>query len=125
MHAGDQVTGWGRLVRNAQGTWFDPPVAVPLIMIDPQPVRQPSSCAVRVTGADFSRVADRYELDRDVEGWATVTGVWTGSELRIEDQSRRRSTAGPELARWQTPPCPPPSGGWPSASRCVTTPRPR
>jgi hypothetical protein len=112
MRPGDQVTGWGRLVRNAQGTWFDPPVPVPLVMIIPPPVREPSSDAVPVTGADFSAVADHYELGRDVEGWATVTGVWTGSELRIERQSRRRPAVDPG-PRWDTPPCPVPPGGWP------------
>lgn len=112
VRAGDQVTGWGRLVRNARGTWFDPPVPVPLVMIHPPPVTEPSLGAVAVTGADFAAVADPYELGRDVEGWATVTGVWTGTELRIERQSRRR----PEVdrgPRWDTPPCPPPAGGWP------------
>jgi hypothetical protein len=112
VRPGDQVTGWGRLVRNAQGTWFDPPVPVALIMIHPRPVAKPSPGAVPVTGADFAAAADRYELSGDVEGWATVTGVWTGAELRIERQSRRQPEAdrGP---RWDTPPCPPPAGGWP------------
>jgi len=112
VRAGDQVTGWGRLVSNAQGTWFDPPVPVPLVMIIPPPVRAPSAGGVPVTGADFAAVSDRYELGRDVEGWATVTGIWTGSELRIQRQSPRRPEADPG-PRWDTPPCPVPPGGWP------------
>jgi hypothetical protein len=112
VRPGDRVTGWGRLVRNAQGTWFDPPVPVPLIMIHPRSVAKPSPGAVPVTGADFAAAADRYELSGDVEGWATVTGVWTGTELRIERQSRGRPGAD-RWPRWDTPPCPPPSGGWP------------
>jgi hypothetical protein len=112
VRAGDQVTGWGRLVRNAQGSWFDPPVPVPLVMITPRPVRKPSPGAVPVIGADFSAVADRHELNGDLEGWATVTGLWTGSELRIEAQSSGRPEPGPG-PRWDTPPCPAPPGGWP------------
>ena len=109
--SGDRVSAWGRLVRTAHGTWLDPPVAVAPVLIHPRPVNPPSRAAVAVSGADFSRVEQRYELDGDIEGWATVGGLWTGSELRIDRHSRRRPEPDPRPA-WDTPPCPPPPGGW-------------
>jgi hypothetical protein len=71
LRSGDRVSAWGRLVRTAHGTWLDPPVAVAAILIHPRPVRPPFQGAVAVSGADFTRVAQRYELDGDIEGWAT------------------------------------------------------
>lgn len=111
LQSGDRVSAWGRLVRTAHGTWLDPPVAVAAVLIHPRPVLPPSRAAVVVSGADFSRVDQRYELDGDIEGWATVGGVWTGSELRIDRHSRRQPEPDPGPA-WDTPPCPPPAGGW-------------
>jgi hypothetical protein len=78
-----------------------------------QPLNRPRSEAVPVTGADFDAVADRYELDGEVEGWATVTGTWSGHLLRIDQQTVSRPWAPPGPAKWQVPPCPPPPGGWP------------
>lgn len=63
----------------------------------------------RVSGAGFTGVAQCHELDGDIEGWATVTGVWTGSELWTDGQSRQRPEPDRSSA-WVTPPCPP--GGW-------------
>ena len=112
LRPGDRAEAWGRLVRTAHGTWLDPPLAVSLVLIHPRPVSPPSRLAVPVSGADFTRVAQRYELDGDLEGWATVDGVWTGSELRVDRHSSRRPE--PDLRpAWDTPPCRPPPGGWP------------
>jgi hypothetical protein len=112
LRPGDRVGAWGRLVRTAHGTWFDPPLPVSLVLVDPRPVNPPSRFAVPVSGADFTRVAQRYELDGDLEGWAMVDGVWTGSELSIDRHSRRQPEPDPAPA-WHNPPCPPPTGGWP------------
>jgi len=72
--------------------------------------------AVRVAGADFGAVMGRFERDGAVEGWATVTGTWSGGQFRAgrQDPSAPRPAA---RARWVTPPCPPPGGGWPAAGR--------
>lgn len=113
LRAGHRVRAWGRLVRDEQGDWFDPPHGEPLVLIDPRPVSRPFSGAVPVTGADFGAVTRRYERDGGVEGWATVTGTWTGGLIRIERQSRRRPPQAP-AARRQVPPCPPPPDGWPT-----------
>jgi hypothetical protein len=70
--------------------------------------------AVRVTGADFDAVQDRFEQDGAVEGLATVTGVWSGEQLQVERQTRPKPSPWPvAVPRWATPPCPPPPGGWP------------
>jgi hypothetical protein len=72
--------------------------------------------AVRVAGADFGAVAARFEKDGLVEGWATVTGTWSGEQLRAERQDVPvRAPAA--RARWVTRPCPPPEGGWPATER--------
>ena len=71
--------------------------------------------AVRVAGADLDAVAGRFEKDRAVEGWATVTGTWSGEQLRVERQDA--PVAGPALARWVTPPCPLLECGWPAVER--------
>lgn len=110
---GDQVRAWGRLVTDGRETWFEPPLPVPLMMIHPPPLNRPRSEAVPVAGANFDAVADRYELDGEVEGWATVTGTWTGHLLRVEQQTASRPSVPDGSPKWQVPPCPPPPGGWP------------
>jgi hypothetical protein len=112
LRPGDRAGAWGRLVRTAQGTWFEPPLAVTPVLVHHRPVSPPSRLAVPVCGADFTLVAQRYELDGDLEGWAAIDGIWTGSELRAGRHSRRRPEPDPTPA-WRTPPCPPPPGGWP------------
>jgi hypothetical protein len=83
LRAGDPVRAFGRLVRNADGDWFEGPVSVPLIMT---PVVRAPTHAVPLIGASFAGLADRYEYDGVVEGTAIVTGTWTGSALRVEHQ---------------------------------------
>lgn len=112
LRNGDGTTAWGRLVRNEQGDWFEPPLAVPAIRIGDHGVRPVWSGAVRVAAADFDDLHERIQRDGTVQGWATVTGTWSGDHLRVE----RQVPQGRELVRlpdWTVPPCPPPSGGWP------------
>jgi hypothetical protein len=116
VREGDRATATGRLVRDDLGDWFEP--ALP--MAEPggleRRVRPVWKGAVRVAGAYFDAVAGRFERDGSVEGWATVTGTWSGEQLRVE----RQDAPVPGLAaqaRWVTPPCPPPEGGWPATER--------
>jgi hypothetical protein len=112
LRDGDGATAWGRLVRTEQGDWFEPPLAVPVIHIGDRAVRPVWSGAVRVAGADFDALHGRIQRDGVVQGWATVTGIWSGDHLRIE----RQTPQGREPVRlpaWTVPPCPPPRGGWP------------
>lgn len=47
-----------------------------------------------------------------VEGWTTLTATWHHGELHVQAQE---PTPPPEAeaARWTSPPCRPPGGGWP------------
>ena len=115
VHEGDRATATGRLVRNDRGDWFEP-----VLMIAEQGglerrIRRVWKGAVRVAGADLDAVAGRFEKDRAVEGWATVTGTWSGEQLRVERQDA--PVAVPALARWVTPPCPLLECGWPAVER--------
>jgi hypothetical protein len=83
LHPGETVSAWGRLVRNAEGDWFEGPVPVPLVLAPW--VRRPM-CAVPVLRASFVDIAERHEYHGDVEGFATVTGTWTGSEIWVRHQ---------------------------------------
>jgi hypothetical protein len=113
---GDRVAASGRLVRNDRGDWLEPslPVAEPGGL--ERRVRPVWRGAVRVAGADFDALANRFERDGAVEGWAMVTGVWSGEQLQVDRQSPPKP--GPAwVLPWVTPPCPPPAGGWPRVTR--------
>lgn len=47
-----------------------------------------------------------------MEGWATLTGIWSGNQLRAEHQTPAGHPP-VQLPAWDKPPCPPPEGGWP------------
>jgi hypothetical protein len=83
LRAGDPVRAFGRLVRNADGDWFEGPIPVLLIMT--ASIRAPRH-AVPLSGANFAELADRHEHNGAVEGTAIVTGTWTGSALQVEHQ---------------------------------------
>ena len=114
VREGDRAVATGHLVRNDLGDWFQPalPIAEPGGL--ERRLRAVWEGAIRVAGADFDAVAGRFEKDGSVEGWATITGTWSGEQLRVERQDAPvpKPTA---HARWVTPPCPPPEGGWPTA----------
>jgi hypothetical protein len=84
LRTGDPVRAFGRLVRNADGDWFEGPVPVPLIMT--RRIRAPV-CAVPLIGASFAGLAGRAEYDGVIEGTAIVTGTWTGNALRVDHQA--------------------------------------
>jgi hypothetical protein len=113
IRGGDGVTASGRVVRNETGDWFEPPVAVALPGGLPRSVRTVWRGSIRIVGANFDdELSDRFECDGAVEGYATLTGIWTASHLRVEHQALpvHRHHKNP---RWKMPPCPPPQGGWP------------
>ncbi len=116
VREGDRAAATGRLVRDGRGDWFEPafPVAGPA---GPERrVRAACQGAVRVAGADFDALAGRFEKSGAVEGWATITGTWSGEQLGVQRQGA--PVAEPAAhARWVTPPCPPPESGWPSVER--------
>lgn len=110
---GDRVTASGRLIRNRDGDWFEPALPETLIAFAERPVAAPWRGAVRIVGGNFDDLVDRYEHDGAVEGYATVTGVWAPGQLRAIHQTTSEDAADRD-PRWETPPCPPPPGGWPS-----------
>ncbi|HEY0806748.1 MAG TPA: hypothetical protein VGD84_16870 [Pseudonocardiaceae bacterium] len=68
LRPGDRAGARGGLVRTAHGTWFDPPLPVPLILVHPRP---PSAAAGPRAGLAYPavpaaawRLAARHELRR-------------------------------------------------------------
>jgi len=112
LRDGDRVTATGLLIRNDQGDWLQPHMFVAAPGGGERRVGSVWRGAVRITGADFAALANRVEQDGAVQGSATVTGVWSGDQLRVDQQ-----TPPPPRAAWLHPwvisPCPPPPGGWP------------
>jgi hypothetical protein len=106
---GDQIRGWGQLVRTPDGDWFDPPQMDGLARQQPP---HPSRYAVPADGADFAALAHRYEDHGAVEGFATVYGTWLGDRIQISRQTDEWPVA-VISPRWDHPPCPPPNEGWP------------
>jgi hypothetical protein len=109
---GDRVAASGRLVQTRHGDWFEPALPRTLIAGVERRVAAPWRGAVRITGANFDDLLNRFEHDGAVEGYATVTGIWSDDQLRAMCQAPSESTPH-RCARWDTPPCPPPAGGWP------------
>jgi hypothetical protein len=112
VREGDRVTASGRLLREETGDWFEPPMPVALPGGVPRSVRAAWHGAVRIAGADFGELSDRFERDGAVEGFATLTGIWLATHLRVEAQALPEHQPH-ESPRWQMPPCPAPEGGWP------------
>jgi len=116
LSEGDRVVASGRLVRNQDGDWFEPPPEwVALSGVRPT-VRPPWRGSVRVTGADFDALAHRFEHAGEIEGMVALHGVWSGESVHVEHQgppvSKRRV-----FESWVTPPCSAPRGGWPEVVR--------
>src|SRR5262249_54148807 len=76
VRQGDHVTASGRLVRNETGDWFEPLMPVALPGGVPRRVRAAWRGAVRIVGANFDELSDRFDRDQAVEGCATLTGIW-------------------------------------------------
>jgi hypothetical protein len=117
LRDGDCVEAWGRLVRTRKGDFFDPP-GMPRPAILTARVWAPTGFGLRAIGADFDAVEGRKEYEGDVEGTATLTGHWIGGDLHVEAQTPQRlGERRRECPAWDTPPCPPPAGGWPHSKR--------
>ncbi|MGD0701155.1 MAG: hypothetical protein ABSA02_14865 [Trebonia sp.] len=111
VHDGGLVTASGRLVRDRAGDWLEPRAMVAAVG-GPRVIRPPGPAAVRVAGADFGDLAGRFENAGAVEGFATLTGLWSAGQLLVQEQTA--STPGEaRVPRWVTPPGLPPAGGWP------------
>jgi hypothetical protein len=101
LRTGDPVRAFGRLVRNADGDWFEGPVPIPLVMT--AMIRAPMH-AVPLSGANFAELAHCHEHNGVIEGTAIVTGTWTGSALRVEHQGpATRPGAGTQVLQVRPP----------------------
>ncbi len=112
VREGDRVTASGRLVRNPDGDWFAPALPRTLIAGVERRVSAPWRGAVRIADANFDDLVNCFEHDGAVEGFATITGIWSHDQLRAIRQTIPEN-APHRHPRWDTPPCPPPAGGWP------------
>jgi hypothetical protein len=113
IRQGDRATAPGRLVRDETGDWFEPPVPVAATGNLSRSVRPAWRGSVRIVGADFgAELTHRLERDGAVEGYATLTAIWTADRLRVERQDLY-APPHPKIPSWTVPPCPPPQGGWP------------
>lgn len=110
---GDEICGWGRLVRTVDGDWFDPPTPVRLSRFGPPgpPPPRASRHRIRIEEANFDAVEHRSERDGFVQGYATVCGQWQGDRIAVHRQTQDRPDR--HRRRRSDPPCPPPPGGWP------------
>lgn len=108
---GDRVTASGRLVRNPDGDWFQPELPRRLVFGGQRRVAAPWRGAVRIFGASFEDLSNGFERDGAVEGYARLTGTWSADQLHVIGQTPPSTPEPPP--RWESPPCPPPPGGWP------------
>jgi hypothetical protein len=114
---GDQVQASGRLVLDRSGEWFEPTLPVAGPGGRERYVRPVWGVgAVRVVGADFASLSNRFERNGGVEGWAFLSGVWFRQQLVVEKQAAPRADTARQHS-WVSPPCPPPHGGWPAVVR--------
>ena len=63
---------------------------------------------MRLDGLTLSAIVDPASPPTT---WVTVTGIWSGQAIRVEEQSFDRPSP-PRRQAWSRPPCPPPAGGW-------------
>jgi hypothetical protein len=106
---GDQVTGWGRLVADADGQWLD---LTRVHMLERPDRARRSPRSVRLIGADFHARPTWFGPGNAVPGFATITGIWLGDAIEVQSQTPAGPPP-PAPPHWTTPPCPPPAGGWP------------
>jgi hypothetical protein len=109
---GDRVAASGRLIRNRDGDWFEPVLPRALIGGAERRVAAAWRGAVRITGASFDDLTNRFERDGAVEGYAAVAGIWSDDQLRALRQTAPEG-APHRYPRLESPPCAPPAGGWP------------
>ena len=99
---GDRVIASGRLVRNPDGDWFEPALPRTLIAGVDRQVAPPWRGAVRIAGANFDALSNRFERDAAVEGYASVTGIWSYDRRPDSGQQPRSggvTTKAPALPR--------------------------
>jgi len=105
---GDAVSGWGRLVADADGQWLDL-ARVLTLGYSPWP-RPRSRHSVRLIGA--TAVPTEFGPNNAIPWAATVIGTWLGDAIKVEAQRPYEPPQQVRVTDWTTPPCPPPPRGW-------------
>jgi hypothetical protein len=59
----------------------------------PRRVRSVAPFAIRIAGPDFDDLIGHFEDDGVVEGFARVTGIWSGDPLQVQRQGHSWSSA--------------------------------
>lgn len=81
LHPGDTLHGWGRIRVDADGTWFEPDHAIPLVLLGPGREHPRWPHAVRLYGHDPAMVATMFGDDGSIPAWATIVGTWQGDSI--------------------------------------------
>jgi hypothetical protein len=115
LRDGSRARATGQVIGYRGEVWFDPPLPVPAVAYAPghEPAPRPSGIGVLTSGVDLDRLRFRVEKDGAVAGLATLTGVWRDGCLHVVEQSEEPLDPEPWRPFWSTPPCPPPTRGWP------------
>ncbi len=109
LRDGDAVAADGRVAAGADGWWLAPTLPVPVGGSDAG-VRP--RFGVRLRGVDVGS-APRVR----------VVGVWQDEAVHVRELLRLPPAAGPDGVRLPTrPPCPPPTGGWPTGDDPLPAP---
>jgi hypothetical protein len=118
LREGCPVSASGRVIAIDDQVWFEPPLPVRLVGYAPghEPAPTWSGLGVRVRGVDLDDLDRRRLKDGALEGWAQLIGHWTGAELAVDEQDAPSWPVRPG-PRWDSPPCEPPTGGWPHGRR--------
>lgn len=112
-HDGDTVSGSGRLVQEPGGAvLFCGNESRTDVGYSPGQEPAPVACldGISIEDADLTAVDDRFEKNGAVEGYATITGVWRGGTVEVQEQG---PPAQPGQRAFEEAPCPEPAGGWP------------
>jgi hypothetical protein len=121
------LTGWvirdgsvasasGRVLVVDGAVWFEGPHVRVMPSVFPRSAAGKGPYAVRAHGVAVDRLDRRAQYpDGTVDGWTTLTGTWQDRELHVHSQA---SPSDREVSahRPTVPPCPAPSGGWPTSA---------
>jgi hypothetical protein len=121
MREGVIAQASGRVLVVDDTVWFERPGARTLVKITPPRPPAKGRYAVRAHGVDLDRLDRRRQYAGGiVEGWTALTGTWRQHELHVLSQTAIPRSAG--RPKWTTPPCPPPTAGWPTAATSGSMP---
>lgn len=112
---GDTVSGSGRLVQEPGGPTLFCGNAFSTGGYAPGQEPAPVACrdGIPLEGVDLNAIADRFEKDGAVDGYATVSGTWRAGTVEVQEQG---PPAQPGEPTYEQAPCPEPAGGWPYTS---------